>query len=558
MNRSNIRSLALSLLWFFASFSFVQGQEADTLPKLKNKVQLKADRLVEVVETLKSLDAERTKILRSQRSASSSQEKELLGAEVDRLQGDISNLQTSFEEIVSNVNTDAISTEFSAQDLQLEKELKSLLAPILVELKKLTARPREIEKLNSDVFELSQKLEISAQALRNIDLLLESTTNKEVLKKVKEVREKWKDEQQAVNTQLEVTKQKLEQRKQNEMPISDSVRQLMSLFFANRGRNLGIALVIGLLSWLLSSRLYHWVARHPYLSCKREKVPVRLLGIVAYSLTIVGSTIAFLISLYVVGDWILLLLSSTLIFAAIWTSKHAISQFWSTIVLLLNMGPVRENEVVTINGVLWLVERLNVYSHLSNPLLSGGKLRIAAPELQSLRSRRMEESEHWFPTQTGDWILIREEEIYGQIILQSPEQVFLKLPGGATRRYQTAQFLNLTPEVLSEGFRIKSVFGVDYSHQKVLGSEIVPTMKSFIYQALEERGYSTPLQSLEVEINEAAASSLNLAILANFSGEVSNSWDVLNRLLQRLAIEACTQHNWNIPFTQITLHTKSM
>lgn len=555
MNRTIFHVFGSLLLWLLVALCGLQAQELETPPKIRNKAQLKADRLVEVIETLQSLDIERNKILRSQRMATSPQEKELLGTEADRLQDDISSLQASFEEIVSNVNTDAISVEFSAQDLQLEKELKSLLAPILVELKKLTARPREIEKLNSDVFELSQKLELSSQALRNIDLLLESTTHKEVVKRVKGVREKWKDEQQAVKTQLEVTKQKLEQRKQNEVPISDSVRQLMSLFFANRGRNLGIALIVGLLIWLFSSRLYQWVARHPYLSGKREKVPVRLLGILAYSLTIVGSTVAFLISLYVVGDWILLLLSSTLILAAAWTSKHAISQFWSTIVLLLNMGPVRENEIVTINGVMWLVERLNVYSQLSNPLLSGGKLRISAPELQSLRSRKLEESEHWFPTKTGDWILIREEEVYGQVTLQSPEQVFVKLPGGSTRRYQTSHFLNLTPEVLSDGFRIKSVFGVDYAHQRVLGTEIVPTMKSFIYKALEDKGYSKLLHSLDVEINEAAASSLNLAILANFSGEAAHSWDILKRLLQRLAIEACTQHEWNIPFTQITLHS---
>jgi small-conductance mechanosensitive channel len=63
-----------------------------------------------------------------------------------------------------------------------------------------------------------------------------------------------------------------------------------------------------------------------------------------------------------------------------------------------------------------------------------------------------------------------------------------------------------------------------------------------------------PLRSVKVEFASASASSLDFAILADFSGEVASRANVLERLIHRTCVETCNEHGWVIPFTQVTVH----
>jgi hypothetical protein len=57
-----------------------------------------------------------------------------------------------------------------------------------------------------------------------------------------------------------------------------------------------------------------------------------------------------------------------------------------------------------------------------------------------------------------------------------------------------------------------------------------------------------------VEFNEAAASSLNFKILADFDGSMGSRYQALHRRIQQICLETCNAHGWVIPFTQITVH----
>jgi hypothetical protein len=62
------------------------------------------------------------------------------------------------------------------------------------------------------------------------------------------------------------------------------------------------------------------------------------------------------------------------------------------------------------------------------------------------------------------------------------------------------------------------------------------------------------VRSVVVEFKGAAASALELEVLADFGGGVAARQRFLERLIQRVRVEACTQHGWGIPFQQITFH----
>ena len=95
-------------------------------------------------------------------------------------------------------------------------------------------------------------------------------------------------------------------------------------------------------------------------------------------LTVIGATSAFVIVLYISGDWVLLILAVIFLLGIAWTAKRGLPVFWEQIKLLLNLSTVRENERVVYNGIPWRVVSLNIYSRLENPALENAKIRLLA------------------------------------------------------------------------------------------------------------------------------------------------------------------------------------
>jgi hypothetical protein len=129
--------------------------------------------------------------------------------------------------------------------------------------------------------------------------------------------------------------------------------------------------------------------------------------------------------------------------------------------------------------------------------------------------------------------------------------------GGSRKTFNTSDFLAQSPQVLSTGFRLAVTFGIDYQHQAIIASEIPALINSALYDAFADEGYMKPLVNLAVEFAEAGASSLDLQVLADFSGAASPQYFVLRRAIQRICVEACNANGWVIPFTQLTLHVAS-
>jgi hypothetical protein len=59
---------------------------------------------------------------------------------------------------------------------------------------------------------------------------------------------------------------------------------------------------------------------------------------------------------------------------------------------------------------------------------------------------------------------------------------------------------------------------------------------------------------LDVKFLSAAASSLDYELSADMTGESAARYRDVVRALPRIAVDACNEYGWVIPFTQITLH----
>ena len=126
--------------------------------------------------------------------------------------------------------------------------------------------------------------------------------------------------------------------------------------------------------------------------------------------------------------------------------------------------------------------------------------------------------------------------------------------GGAKLTYPMGDFLAKSPRNLAVSFRLKEIIGISYALQREATTTVVASLQDYVMSRLQAEGYGEQLVNLRVEFNRAAESSLELAVIADFKGEVGDLYNRLRRALQRYCTDACTEYGWEIPFPQLTLH----
>jgi len=219
---------------------------------------------------------------------------------------------------------------------------------------------------------------------------------------------------------------------------------------------------------------------------------------------------------------------------------------------MLNIGSIREGERLIYHGVPWFVEDINFFTTLKNPNF-GISLRIPIENLIGMISRPVLKHEPWFPCRKNDWVILK-DGTRGKVISLSHEMVEMIMRGGAHKIYQTGDFLALSPLNISTNFRLKVNFGLSYGLQDEITEKIPKTITAYINEKLKKEGYDKHLLNLSTEFKQAGESSLNLVVIADFKGEISESYARLNRTIQKWCVEAATINNWEIPFPQLTVH----
>ncbi len=270
--------------------------------------------------------------------------------------------------------------------------------------------------------------------------------------------------------------------------------------------------------------------------------------IITALLVILGPMVVF----YVAEDWVLFSLGILLLLGIALTLRTALPRYWKQMQLFLNVGSVREGERIDLDGLPWLVRRINFYSVLENPAAEI-RQRVPIDDLVDLKSRPFKRDDPWFPCLRGDWVLLG-DGMRGKVTGISQELVQLVARGGAHRTYQTGDFLSLSPLNLSRNFRLKETIGISYDLQRQSVTTIPDLLKAHVEQRAAEEGYGEQLLNLRVEFERANTSSLDLVVIADFDGALGDLYSRLGRSMQRWCVEACNEHGWEIPFTQLTLH----
>ncbi len=551
------RFACIGLCLLFSQNLFAQPADApaETPPEI---AQLPAappsleEQMGTLLDTIKTVEAERAALDRQLKRATDPGAAQQLQAQREPLDQRLRDLKISFEELATGgLNATALELK-PAPAFNWQQEMEDVVRPLLDELKRLTERPRTMERLRSERTVYENRLEVINAALAQLEKT-QAEVNAPVLDKaLKNLFDQWQDQRESAESRLQRINAQLERLAAPDERQGKGLLATLEAFAQGRGLNLALALGGFALTWLALTGLGRLVS---LLGRGRRSEVWRMTRAVALGFRLLTLLLALLVAaviLYARGDWLLLGLLILLLISVLWGLRQSLPRHIQEIRLLLNLGGVREGERLVYAGVAWKVVALNVYSTLRNPWLRG-ELRLPLDPLLTLQSRPCAIEEPWFPSREGDCVML-EGDLYAKVLLQTPEVVQLNIVGSVTT-YPIADYLAKKPRNLSQdGFAMPVVFALDYQHQGEILSEITPTLRAWLEEQIAQQPFYPHFKGLLVEFNEAASSSLNLLIVAAFTGGAAEDYWATRRFLQRATVQACNHYGWVIPFQQLTVH----
>ncbi len=504
--------------------------------------------LHELLTTIKETENERIALSEQLKNTSDPADVKQIQEQLESLDQRLLDLKNSFEETVTGGQNLATLSEKSGEKTPFDwkKELKEIVRPLMDELKQLTERPRKMEQLKSEQMVQENHLQLADTAIAELEKTLSQSKHSSVKRALKELLNQWQEQRENAESRLQRINTQLQRLSAPGDELSEELITSLKKFASGRGLNLVLALGGFVLIYLVLIGLGRIISRLP--SRRHEPGTRRLARAIALllrALTVILALLTAMLILYVRGDWLLFGLMVLLMIGLTWGLQKSLPRYIREIRLLLNMGGVREGERILYNGIPWRIASLNLFSTLYNPLLHGGLLRLPIDRLVDLQSRPYSPEEPWFPSQEGD-IVILEGDIYGKVLLQTPEIVQLQIMG-ATTTFNVADYLGKKPRNLSrDGFAIPIIFKLNYQHQKVILTDIVPTLRAYLEKQLAQQPFHPHLTGLLVEFNEATSSSLNLLIVGVFTGAGAEDYWSIHRFLHRTILSACNHYNWVI------------
>ncbi|MGR8918145.1 MAG: hypothetical protein ACU85V_00900 [Gammaproteobacteria bacterium] len=496
----------------------------------------------EAIETLRAeLKAVEDDVTREQVLARLAEETEAVAA-----------LNAQFEEFAVGVDISAFVVE-EERPFDWQEEIGALVRPILAELKSATAESRIIGDLRAAIDETEVREQTAAAAAANLEELTAAGPEEPLAARLAEDLERWRTRRDDAANRRVALELQLENRLAERTSVFDETANYAKNFFRKRGLNMvlgaGAFLAVFFGVRMLGNAYDRMYAR------RRGRTFSNRLGTLLFQVfSVVGGLGAMLVVFNMVGDWFLLGIIAIFLLGLGWASINTLPAHLETVKLMLNIGAVREGERIVYEGTPWQVENLGFSARLVNPLLDGGLQMLPVRYLVGLNSRPAGVAEEWFPCRQGDWVELADGR-FGRVAYQTPSQVQLVELGGGQVVYQTPDFLAQSPRNLSTGFRVESVFGIDYRHQAECTGRIPEVMQARLEAELPAVLGENAVNHVRVDFMQAAASSLDFEIEVDLAGEAASHLPEIGRAVQHILVEACTEHGWEIPFQQVTVHT---
>lgn len=546
-------AFALFLLTTFCTAHFAFAQEpAPPVAAIQPSLEQQLSQLLENVDRKqRALDVLGKKRAQTPTGMASVE----IDKEIESTQKQLSELREQFQQLATNNFNFSLNPINPAPqvDINLQKDIIQIIHPLLKEMKNLTERPRIIEKINGEISVYRDQAEELDDSLAHLQELQTKVKNPELLHSLKLLAAKIKERRDDIDQKLHVLDRQLQEMRERPSDFSKSFAAGVRSFAINVGLYLLLAALTSLAIFLIV-RLIGKLIGKAILDRYDERLIFveRGVHLLTQVLSVVLALLAFLAVLYAVDAWVLFALFLIITLGVLLSLRNTVPTYVLEMRTLLNLGSLRQNERLILNGLPWRIVALDVYTLLHNPSLNAF-MRMPLVQISKMSSRPSQPNEPWFPTEVGDFVLLL-DNILGRVEFQSPETVQLNV-GESIVNYRTEHFLNQRPQNLSKrGFSVGTDFGIDYQHRHEATSTIVDTLRYELEGEIQQVDFGVHHTAINVELKAASASSLDFRISASFKGEAAEMYGRIQRWLQKFAIDCANKHGWEIPFPQMTIH----
>ncbi|HPQ95484.1 MAG: mechanosensitive ion channel family protein [Thiothrix sp.] len=521
-------------------------------------VRLRTEQLLEIQSALSA--AEETLKTLKKTTAKTTQERDPeLFTELGEQNAEVESLQRSLEKMAAGgLTMQAINAEEPAFDWR--QELASITQPVIESLKKLTSKPRQTAELHATLERIESQQQLLQKGLVSIERENQAAggiKDARLKTSLNAIQQKWQQQLTGLAREQAVILAQLESLDQDTLGWQELLSQTLDSFVAGHALTLFLAILSAAAIWLLFRLINRSLWNHQ--STRRSSPLYRLLMYGFHAFSTIFIVFSIFTVFYLRDDILLLGIGVIVLLGGLISLQRTLPRFIREVNLLLNLGSAREGERVIYHGVPYRIQSLNVFTTLSNPALAGIQ-RLPLEQVGSLYSRPELPDESWFPSQTGDTLLLADQRLV-TVEQQNVEQVILKTLGGTLIQYKTAAFLELNVENLSRNgtFVVATVFGLDYRYQPDILDHYPALIRAGVEHALEAGGIeAAEYRDVNVEFRTANASSLDLQVWATFDSSLARRYRKLERLLQQACVRVCNQYGLNIPFPQLALHVEKV
>ena len=528
-------------------------QEKEVEESIIEDIHLEALTNLELlINNFKERDTEIKNLSKKLNKLKGEEAKEVL-VEVNELKNERKELKIKIESLATGADIEEYRNKVPTK-FNFTEEIQKLLQPMIHSLNSVTQDSREIEEFKQEIEKVEKRQEIAISATNNLTNLLNKAKNESVRSTLEVMLRDWKEELENISNDKDILSHQLEGKIQSKESTLSSVGEVFADFFKNRGINFVFGIFTFFFVFLLLRFLYFLIKK---LRSKQKNHKTstfdRLSELIFHVSTIVASIMAMLFIFNLRNDWLLLGIAVLFLVAIGWGLVKTLPIMLEQLMILLNLGSVREGGRLVMNGIPWKVQHLHFYTHLVNPDLSGGSMHLPLRQMVGLVSRPAANNEEWFPTCEGEWVKMDDTTV-GQIIYQSPEMVQVRLFGGNQITYTAANFLALNPMNLSHGYRIQMVFGIDYKYQADCTTVIPKKMTESFRRDLIKVVGEDNLIRVVVDFFLPNNSSLDFEYEVFLKGSAAHQYEEVERTMIYSFANVCNENHWEIPFQQITLH----
>ena len=513
------------------------------------------DTMNSIIESIKKTgkDIEEMEKIRN-RSRITDREQTLITEELQKVSKRLQELNRDFSVVVTGLEKGKLFRK-EEKETDWNKELQEVFSPLIIQLKQVTERPRQMEILRSVIVYYENLLPKLAKAIDKIDKISEKIDTPETLKHLQELEEFWVQQEKEISSKLGAARHQLFELEKEKMSFTEVMEYLYGSVFKQRGINIFYAVIAFLVTFLICNLFRLLLIKiNPLQHSPKYMFLGSLLDLLLYIFSFLAATTTMVVVLYIYGNWLVLATVIILLMGLVWATRNTLPIFIEEIKILLGFGEVRPNEKIIREGIAYRVKSIGIFSYFENPLLTGGLVRLPLRDLIGMRSRPYDENEPWFPTRKGDWIFLSDGS-FGEVLMQTPDVVRIDTWWGSYKSYMPKDFLLQRPQNLSINcFSVNNILNLDFRHSDIVIEEIPQKVESMLQEKIAQQSYGKHLKCIIVEFKEFDSSSLNVIISGQFSGEAASAYFEIGWLFQQVALAACNKYGWQIALNQVMVH----